>query len=249
MLAWVAEQNDLVQDYYNDVDIYCKTATKFYGREITKEDKLERFVFKTVVLGCGYQTGGAKLQITLKASNPSVEVSLETATGFVDAYRAAVPRIVGLWAQAEEALDCMYRDKTMWLGREGVAMVEGKKGIRLPSGLYLSYPELTKYKNDKGYNAWKYKTETGWVDIYGGKLVENLIQALARIIVMKQLVKISARKKVALTVHDSVVTVCPETEVDETVRFVEACMRWVPSWAQGCPINCESFVGRNYGEV
>ena len=71
MLAWWAGQDDLVQDFANGVDVYCKLASTIFGRTITKADTKERFLGKTVVLGCGYQTGAGKLQVTLKAAKPS----------------------------------------------------------------------------------------------------------------------------------------------------------------------------------
>ena len=79
-------------------------------------------------------------------------------------------------------------------------------------------------------------------------LVENVVQGLARIVVMQQLLKIAKRYQVVLTVHDAVACIAPKEEADEAVAYVEQCMRWVPSWAEGCPINCESGVGETYGD-
>jgi DNA polymerase len=87
------------------------------------------------------------------------------------------------------------------------------------------------------------------VDIYGGKFTENIVQALARIIVMSQLLRISKKLKVALTVHDSIIALARENERDEARAYVESCMRWLPAWAQGLPINCESKWGYNYGDM
>ena len=251
MLAWLAGQDDLVQDFANGVDVYCKMASKIFGRPITKADKVERFVGKTVVLGCGYQTGAMKLQITLKASEMNMDLELSECKNIIDTYRNSVPAITGLWRTGEAAIEAMHGNKSMWFGREGVALVEGNKGIKLPSGLYISYPQLhrgVKNKNGQAFEAWQYKDETGLVDIYGGKLVENVIQALARIIVMQQLLKIAKKLHVVLTVHDAVAAIAREEEAEQAQAYVEECMRWVPKWAAGCPINCESGIGRTYGD-
>lgn len=271
MLAWLAGQEDLVADFANGVDVYCKMASKIFGRVITKENKKERFLGKTVVLGCGYQTGAVKLQVTLKASEMNLDLELEECKRIIDTYRYSVPAITRLWRDGETAIETMHRDKTMWFGREGVALVEGRKGIKLPSGLYISYPQLhrgVKNKNGMAMEAWQYKDETGLVDIYGGKLVENVVQALARIVVMQQLLKISKKLQVVLTVHDAVAAlvyvgdvskaiaydeekkcyVPVSKEAKDAVAYVEECMRWVPKWAHGCPINCESGIGRTYGD-
>ena len=249
VLAWLAGQEDLVTDFANKVDVYCKMASRIYGRPITKADKSERFVGKTVVLGCGYQTGATKLKATLKTATPPMDLPLDECQHIVDVYRQMVPKIKSLWYEADACIEAMHANKTRWLGREGVLFVEGRKGIRLPSGLYLSYPQLHKSNKGKFGDGWAYKDDTGVVDIYGGKCVENCTQALARIIVMSQLVRISRRYRVALTVHDSIIALAKESERKEARAYVEACMRWVPAWAAGLPINCESKWGYNYGEM
>lgn len=204
-----------------------------------------------IVHNCGYQTGAMKLQVTLKASEMNLDLELDECKRIIDTYRYSVPAITRLWRQGEAAIEAMHKDKSMWFGREGVALVEGRRGIKLPSGLYISYPQLhrgVKNKNGMAMEAWQYKDETGLVDIYGGKFVENVVQALARIVVMQQLLKISKKLQVVLTVHDAVAAIAREEEAEQAQAYVEECMRWVPKWAQGCPINCESGIGRSYGD-
>jgi DNA polymerase len=72
--------------------------------------------------------------------------------------------------------------------------------------------------------------------IYGRKLVENITQALARIIIAEQMLMISRRLRVVLTVHDSIVVLAPEKEAEEARTFVEQCMRIRPKWAPGLPL-------------
>lgn len=248
VLAWLAGQDDLVTDFSNSIDVYCKMASRIYGRPITKVDKQERFVGKTVTLGCGYQTGAAKLQATLKTAKPSVDLTFEQCEHIIRIYRDAYSKIEQLWSQGQKCIESMHSNKTRWFGREGAAFVEGRNGIKLPSGLYVSYPQLHRVVG-VGYPKWQYKDDTGVVDIYGGKLTENIVQALARIVVMSQLIRISKKLRVALTVHDSIIVVAREDERDEARAYVESCMRWVPRWADGLPINCESKWGYNYGEM
>ena len=249
VLAWLAGQDDLVQDFANKVDVYCKMATRIYGREITKVDKSERFVGKTVTLGCGYQTGAFKLQATLKTATPPMNLPEEECKRIVDIYRQTVPKIKDLWYEGERCIEAMHANKTRWFGKQGVVLIEGRKGVRLPSGLYISYPQLHRVQDEKRGSRWVYKDDTGIVDIYGGKFTENVVQALARIIVMSQLIRISRKLRVALTVHDSIIALAPEDKRAEARAFVESCMRWVPPWAEGLPINCESKWGYNYGEM
>ena len=268
MLAWWAMQDDLVADFAAGVDVYCKLATTIYGFEVTKANALERFVGKTVTLGCGYQTGATKLQVTMKAATPPVDMPMQECERIINIYRQTNYKIKELWAQAEKAIQAMHDDHGMWLGREGVVWVDGKRGIKLPNGMYIQYPQLHKAKDkETGRDQWYYKGRYGVTSIYGGKLVENVTQALARIVVMYQLLKIRKRYPVALTVHDSVVALAKMTQPDPLLwdekkeiwransqeakdfqAYVEDCMRWIPKWAAGCPIDCESGLGFNYGE-
>ena len=62
------------------------------------------------------------------------------------------------------------------------------------------------------------------------------------------MIKIGKRYKTVLTVHDAVACIAPEAEAAEAQAFVEECMRWTPSWAEGLPLNCESGIGKNYGD-
>jgi hypothetical protein len=78
-------------------------------------------------------------------------------------------------------------------------------------------------------------------------LVENAVQGLARCVVGEQMLLISKRYRPVLTVHDAAVIVAPEEEKDEAVAFIEQCMSFVPKWAEGLPVACESGVDFSYG--
>ena len=97
MLAWLSKEVDLLDAFAQGRDVYCEFASQIYGRTITKEDKLERYVGKTAILGLGYGMGHVKFQDTLKSGSPSVEVSDSTAAQIVTQYRAMYPGIPMLW--------------------------------------------------------------------------------------------------------------------------------------------------------
>lgn len=78
--------------------------------------------------------------------------------------------------------------------------------------------------------------------------VENYTQAVARCIIGEQMLRIAKRYRVVLTVHDAIGIIAREQEAEEARAYVESCMRWVPSWAEGLPVNCESGMGRSYGD-
>ena len=102
--------------------------------------------------------------------------------------------------------------------------------------------------DEQGKRQYQYKTRYGHNKIYGGKVVENVVQALARCVIGEQMIKIAKKYDVVLTVHDAVACIAKEEEAEEAQRYVEECMRWTPDWAKGLPVNCESGMGKSYGE-
>jgi DNA polymerase len=85
------------------------------------------------------------------------------------------------------------------------------------------------------------------ISIWGGSVVENVVQALARIIVGEQMIEINKKYRPVLTVHDAVVNVVPETEVEEALSFITSTMSTPPIWATGLPVACEANHGASYG--
>ena len=142
----------------------------------------------------------------------------------------------------------LSREDNATLGLPGVLEVSpGEVGVKLPSGMYLRYNDLEAEQDERGIQ-FTYKTRRGRTKIYGGKVIENVCQAIARCIIGEQMLKIAKQYRIVLTVHDSVVCCVPEGSVSEAQSYIEKCMRWTPDWADGLPIDCESGVGDSYGE-
>jgi DNA polymerase len=260
VLAWLAGQQDMVEVFEknnaemaagvkkNDFqyDPYKLMAGRIYGKNPTEVDDRERFIGKTTILGSGFGMGAVRFKEQLR--NLGTTLPLDECRRIINTYRESNSAVVALWRQGQTALTALAQGATTPFGRKGVLeLVPSELGIHLPNGLLIHYDGLTAEQGEKGVQ-YAYKTRRGMVKIYGGKVVENVVQALARIIVGEQLLLISKRYRVVLTVHDSVVCVVPEQEAVEAVKYVEECMRTVPAWAAGLPINCESGVGRSYGE-
>jgi DNA polymerase I-like protein with 3'-5' exonuclease and polymerase domains len=246
VLAWLSGQADLVQAFANKEDVYKKMASAIYGKPEADITKDERFVGKTTILGCGYGMGAVKFQVQLKTFG--VEVSIEEARRIIDIYRRTNPAVTTLWKQAQAMLVAMSRAENCALGKAGVLSVDAwEKGIKLPSGLMMRYNDLKHEQTENGVE-FSYKTRYGRTRIYGGKVIENVCQAIARCIIGEQMLKIGKKYKVVLTVHDAIACVVPEAEVAEAQAYVEECMRWTPEWAAGLPVNCESGHGKAYGD-
>jgi DNA polymerase len=249
-LAWLAGQDDLVDAFERGEDVYKIMASAIYNKAEADITKAERFVGKTTILGAGYGMGAAKFKLQLK--NFAVEVSLEEAKRIIDTYRATYPKIVELWKSAGVALKAMLQEQHTTLGRSELLKVEGVGGIRLPNGLYLRYPNLRLQDNEEGQTEVVYDTRRGKQTlanrIYGGKVIENVCQALARIIIGEQMLLIAKKYRVVMTVHDAVACVMPDAEVEHAKEYVELCMRLRPKWALELPLNCEAGYGQSYGD-
>ena len=261
VLAWLAGQDDLLEVFRKNneeilagvpkkefkYDPYKLMASQIYGKPTTEITDPERFVGKTTILGAGYGMGAVKFHAQLKGSSEA-DVDLDEARRIVEVYRKSHPAITGLWRQAQLMLVAMLRDEPTTLGRSGVlSIVPVEKAILLPSKLMLRYDDLKAHEGEKGIE-FTYKTRKGRTRIYGGKVIENVCQAIARCIIGEQMLRISMKYKVVLTVHDAIACICRDEEVKEARAYVEECMRWVPKWAEGLPVNCESGVGKSYGD-
>jgi DNA polymerase len=248
-LAWLAGQDDLMEAFDRGEDVYKIMASAIYGKAMEKISKDERFVGKTTILGAGYGMGAAKFQAQLK--NFGVVVGLEEAKRIIDTYRITYPKITALWKSAGTALEAVLRNQYMELGRGGVLKIEGKRGIKLPNNLYIKYPNLRLYEKD-GKTELVYDTKKGKATIpnriYGGKVIENVCQALARIVIGDQMLMVARKYKVVMTVHDAIACIVPEAEVETAVEYVELCMKLRPKWAPELPLNCEAGYGKSYGD-
>jgi DNA polymerase len=244
VLAWFAQQDDLVEAFRNGEDVYKIMASAIYRKEREEVTPSERFVGKTTILGAGYGMGGTKFQAQLKTFG--VSISTEESARIISTYRGTYPSIPALWKSGSTAIDAMSKKRTATWGNGCISI--GAEGILMPNGLYQRYPNLRKVRDKDGKDQYIYDSRKGAVKLYGGKLTENICQGLARCIIGEQLIKISRKYRVVLTVHDAVACVAPKEEAQEAMAYVMECMRFVPSWAQGIPLNCEAGIGESYGD-
>ena len=253
MVAWLAGQEDLVQSFRDKRDVYCEFASEIYNRPITKADKIERFVGKTAILSLGYGAGAAKFRDMLRIQN-GIAIEQEEAERIVRVYRQKNHKIVSLWRMCDHALKCILGGQSMEIGPVTV----DARGIWLPSGFYIQYPELRMTNSGMEYinDARQFRKQTGgkaeevqWTNIYGGKVVENIVQALAALAVREQSTEIGKRLHVAFQVHDEVVSVSPDETVQDNLEYVVGCMSKPPVWAPDLPVACEAGYAANYGDV
>jgi DNA polymerase I-like protein with 3'-5' exonuclease and polymerase domains len=262
MVAYIAGQSDLVEAFHEGRDVYSEFATEVYGRKITKADKVERFVGKTCILGLGYGMGAEKLRRTLELGQGGINViiDIEEAGRIVRTYRAKYFKIAQLWQRCGRALTDMINSQT---GSIHEVLPYDSEGIKLPSGFRIQYPLLRSTNNGFEYinDPRTYQravqarlhndpaVSLSWTRIYGGKVVENLVQALAALVIREQMVACGMHYKIAVQVHDEIVVVVPEQIAEQAQQHLEQIMRTPPKWAPTLPVACESGVAGNYGDT
>jgi DNA polymerase len=268
MVAYLAGQADLVQQFRENRDVYSEFASEIYQRKITKADKVERFVGKTCILGLGYMTGAAKLRDTLKRGQGDISVDLteDESQDIVDIYRRKNHHIVKLWGECGYALSSMVAGRK---GRIGNVLTYDADGIILPNGMVLRYHGLHAtdrqftYIQDRRMFDRAMKARLGGdtsavgsdlipgqTRIYGGKVTENVVQALARIVVSGQMLAIrDAGYHVAFQVHDENVCVVPEDKAEQAQKDIVELMSTPPVWAPDLPVACEAGMADTYGDA
>jgi hypothetical protein len=259
--AWLWGQNDLIEEFraYDlglDRDPYCKFGDVIYNRPITKADELERFVGKTGILGLGYQMGAERFQNTLAlgADGPAVHLELDECRRIVNAYRRKNHRIKAGWSRAQEIIEMMARG----IPGSHKCISWDKETIFLPNGMTMRYPglhdkriakivarKLTGVTNDvdddfdPNWPEFVYESKGVETKIYGGKLVENIVQCLARLIVAKQLLEISRKARVVMTTHDEVAALAKRALAAKIDAYMQQAMMKPLPWCMDLPLNAE----------
>lgn len=242
-----ADQWDVVEAFRSNEDLYSRMAERVYGFIVTKKDNpSERHLGKILELGCGYNMGAQKLQITCRRGalgGPPILLSDTDAEQAIKAYRSSHQAVVALWRTAGTMITALAQtDEPLAWG----CLTVSRGKITLPNGAILHYPELEWGEGPRG-GEWTYKTRKGRVKIYGGKLVENVIQALARLATAQAMLRIHAAGiKIATMSHDEVVSVVPDTEAEAQHEFVVQEMSRAVDWLPECPLVTEGYLTERY---
>ncbi len=254
ILAWIAGEDHMLEAYFQGVDVYKLMAKKLWHLDsIDDVSDEQRRIAKNLVLGCGYQLGGAKF--VDYAANAGVIITEEFAAMAVKAYRREHPAIVRSWKTVEglvanainhpgevyEGLKCRFFMRDHWLC------------IQLPSGREIRYPHARAVLTERwGKPAWSlsFRTEIKgqWVreNTYGGKLIENIVQAIARDVMMEgMLAAETGGWPVIGTVHDELLTLVQRgmARIKELEKVV--CIPHI-KWTKGMPLAAKGFVCERY---
>lgn len=223
-------------------DLYKDFASKLYSKSPDDVTKDERQIGKISHLGLGFGAGPVTFRKVAKLMG-GVDLDEQDAYNIVQRWRNEYHEIKTGWQQCSRALASIYN------GEEGVPIDPGglcvthKEGIKTPVGM-IRYPALEHDPEDRSF--W-YGEGRNRQRITGPKCDENIVQHLARCIIAEQMLKINRRYRVALTVHDEVVCVVPESEGQECLDFMLHTMKQSPSWWPDILLSAEGDIADSYG--
>lgn len=247
LVAYLSKDPGLIEAIENGVDLYCDFASVFYGRIITKTDELERRFGKCAILGLGYGMGANKFKRTVRLQTGQ-DISDAEAERAVELYRARYTRVPQLWYMLNSYIPLLAQgDEGLFLG---LPIKYRKEAIILPDGLEMQYPNLRQepgaHKLEWVYDIWD-KGQLQRRKLYGGKVLENVSQALAGIICKEAAEQFG--DKVTGLVHDEIHLVECAPFAIFTKKKLEAVMSATPSWMPRMQLKAEVGMGQNWLEA
>lgn len=248
VLAWIAGEEWTLEAFRQGKDIYCETASMMYRVPVEKHGQNShlRQKGKVAVLACGYQGGvGAMKRMDKGGSIPEDELQ-----SVVDQWREANPKVVKLWRTCELAAKTAIQEHRTVRLAHGIAFsyINRNLFIQLPSGRKLCYWD-TRLKQDDytgrlsiTYMGVNQETKQwGETETYGGKLVENIVQATARDCLAVAMTRVSALGyKIVMHVHDEMIVDVPNTDTEAPGR-INAIMAQPIDWAEGLPLKGDTY--------
>ena len=247
VIAWLAGEQWVLDLFKNGGDIYCETGTRMFSQEVKKHSPLRQRA-KVAVLACGYQGGVGALKAM---GGEKLGLGEDEMASIVDAWRKANPRIAQMWWDVNRAaLEAIKNGTSQMVGRIKVYQKLGALVIALPSGRELIYPSPRVGENRFGGESITFmglglNRKWGRIETYGGKLVENIVQATARDVLAHSMATLEAAGyPTVMHVHDEVITEVPYGH--GSVEELCALMSQGPKWSRGLPLAAEGFESTYY---
>ena len=244
VIAWLAGEATTLQAFRDGKDLYCETASRMFGVPVDKHGVNSglRQKGKIAVLACGYQGGVGALKAMGALRMGLAESELQP---LVDAWRAANPSVVQLWADINAAaIEAISTRQPTGVGALTFTVESGIMFVRLPSGRRLAYVKPKLGENRFGGTAITHEGITtgrkwGQLETYGGKLTENIVQAVARDLLTFGMHQVDrAGHRIVMHVHDEIVVGTATATVDEICKL----MAITPDWAAGLPLAADGYV-------
>lgn len=260
ILAYTAHEQWVLDAFVAKKDIYKAQASKSFGVPYEEITKSMRFVGKSQILGLGFHAGENGLRVVL--GKRSEDFSSEELQGWVKSYRASVPNIVAFWRKYKAVLRAMVQGMNVGIDDKGILQLEGNCVV-LPNGMKLVYRDIRCEKNENGFDQYIYRgrnirtKKPDWENTFEGRMVENAVQALARIVLTTQMswIKAEFRKRgwsrddahLAMQVHDELIVCCREDIAEEVLEIMQHYMAKPPHWASDLPLGSDGDIAKRYG--
>jgi len=270
VLAWLAGQIDLVEDFARGRDVYSKFATRLFQAKVCKPKPyhpaplvalftIRRGFGKDAILGCGYGMGDSTFydrcveNPDLKPLFTSGAYDFSFISGLIKTYRAAYPSIPSFWKSIEKMFTFVTRfpnEVMRWSGRESMRAGpndvltlwndSGTVNLQLPSGRCLFYKHAQ-------FNVKAKQLRYHYGPLWGGTLTENAVQAIARDLLMHWILECGkAGIDIVHQVHDEAISVIEEDRAQWCLDTMMQIFRAVPGWAEGCPVDAEGMIADAY---
>ena len=237
---WFCRELEWLSIFAAGKDIYTATAANHFKVSYEDVSKAQRFFGKTLELGLGYNMGWRKFRV--QAALKEIFLSEEEAYAAVTVYRDSHPMLVAKWKFLSQSLYQMYQEKCdVDLG--AIRLVH--EGIELPNSMRLDYSGLVPTED----GDWFYGLNGRSIKIYGGKMLENLIQALSRVVLGKYLLEIEAAGIITVSsTHDEPIMVVREQDIEDAAREVTKIMTTPPAWAPDLPVAVDVGWAKEYSK-
>ena len=269
VLAWISDNTELIQLYLTGGDPYLLMASKIYDfdyndaltRKSEKSFKAMRNVGKVSVLGLGFGMGANKFWVTMNTGPMGMDpipTTIDEAEHIVALYRETNFPVVDYWDKCDEIISQMLQGN---VGLKFGPLEIHNNNIILPNNMALQYPNLCMKEDIRGH-SFQYSPELNQYGelktrkyLWGGTLTENIVQALARIIITEQALAIEKhlddtygldQARIVHMVHDELIVVGPEKYAEAIYKSMIAIMSTPPSWAPDLPLESEGGWASNY---
>jgi hypothetical protein len=232
-------------------DLYSDFGTTLFNRPISRKDAEDRHAAKECVLGSGFQMGSGKLVNYLQGKG--IFKTEEFCRQAIGLYRARFPYVKGLWKYLQiKVKDACFNPYSPVLFEKphielGFEPLFGDRAIKLPGGLHVKYPNLS-FKNDGQDSSITYDRAMGVTKLFGGKILENIVQATARQIMMEKTLKINRLYPVTMSTHDEAVPIVPIDKIAEAeVKLMQIMTEPLPWWPE-LLLGAEIKYAQRYGD-
>lgn len=277
VLAYIANQTDVLGVFASGGDVYSFAASKIHGipyqeiidgrkssdPETAHKYSMMRQYGKTATLALGYGQGAQGFQ-KYALVNTGINMTMDESATTVRAWRDANGFITGFWRMCDQALATMVAGGQMYFGgadgkmffADGNRYIFGRKvaGIRMPNGLWLNYPNLSAdFTNPRRpqyfYEKCGYNGKPLKTKVYSGLVAENITQALAFAVMKTQAVWIAQYYPIVMNTHDEWCIVVPREQAEVAAEYMHRCMCTAPDYIQGIPLASEGGWAQSYGAV